>query len=576
MRFTAFINREAAPSDGPWGELLPAVTVPVRARSRAQWVLGEQALLPALAARARVDLVHSLASTAPLWGPLPPRRDRPRPDLRALPRRPSGPARQGHAPARAGGRRGARDRVIADSASTRDGSGRAARHRRVSGSTSSRSGSAPCSASSRLPRAQVRARFALGDRALVLSLSAKRPHKNLARADRRARADPGRSGVPCSCCRATRRGMSRSSSERRARGRREDDVRLPGWVSGRELEGLWAMARRVRASRRCTRASACPCSRRWRAACRSPARTPPRCPRSRATRRCCSTPTTTRAIAAARASGCSTTPAEAERLRARGLRSARAVHVGAHARADARQLRARARAASRSCPGPCAARTRATGARRVVGEPARRAARAARCPPRATRTIASAIASGSEAAAMTPLTPSSISSVAALSGAGDDDARRPLRGGLDDDQAVALAARGQQHAQRAAQRRVDLARRARSPARVIDLCAPARAIALSAARARVRRRRTRRAGPRCGAPRAATPATASGACFSGIIRPANRTTGSAGSAAGLLERAGVLARRAPSPRRAGPPRAGAPRAAREKQKARWGIRAHSR
>ena len=69
MRFTAFVNREAAAAkDGPWGELLPAVTVPVNARNRVQWVLGEQTLLPPLAMRAGVDLVHSLASTAPLWG----------------------------------------------------------------------------------------------------------------------------------------------------------------------------------------------------------------------------------------------------------------------------------------------------------------------------------------------------------------------------------------------------------------------------------------------------------------------------------------------------------------------------
>ena len=69
MRFTAFVNREAAAAGGgPWGEILPAVTVPVNARSRAQWVLGEQTLLPRLAARAGVDLVHSLASTAPVLG----------------------------------------------------------------------------------------------------------------------------------------------------------------------------------------------------------------------------------------------------------------------------------------------------------------------------------------------------------------------------------------------------------------------------------------------------------------------------------------------------------------------------
>ncbi len=67
-RFTAFINREAAAAGGPWGELLPAVTVPVNARNRVQWVLGEQTALPLLARRAKVDLLHSLASTAPLWG----------------------------------------------------------------------------------------------------------------------------------------------------------------------------------------------------------------------------------------------------------------------------------------------------------------------------------------------------------------------------------------------------------------------------------------------------------------------------------------------------------------------------
>src|SRR5690348_71385 len=69
MRFTAFVNREAAAAGGgPWGELLPAVTVPVRARRREQWVFGEQALLPRLAAAHGVGLVHSLASTAPLRG----------------------------------------------------------------------------------------------------------------------------------------------------------------------------------------------------------------------------------------------------------------------------------------------------------------------------------------------------------------------------------------------------------------------------------------------------------------------------------------------------------------------------
>src|SRR5437667_2634114 len=70
VRFTAFVNREASETrDGPWGELVPAVTVPVRARRRVEWVRGEQQLLPRLARRAGVDVLHSLASTAPAWGP---------------------------------------------------------------------------------------------------------------------------------------------------------------------------------------------------------------------------------------------------------------------------------------------------------------------------------------------------------------------------------------------------------------------------------------------------------------------------------------------------------------------------
>ncbi|MFL5854129.1 MAG: glycosyltransferase family 4 protein [Solirubrobacteraceae bacterium] len=67
-KFTAFVSREAAAADGPWSEM-PSVGVPVHSANRAAWVYGEQALLPRLAAQRRVDLVHSLATTAPGWGP---------------------------------------------------------------------------------------------------------------------------------------------------------------------------------------------------------------------------------------------------------------------------------------------------------------------------------------------------------------------------------------------------------------------------------------------------------------------------------------------------------------------------
>jgi glycosyltransferase involved in cell wall biosynthesis len=67
IRITAFVNREAA-GDPTWHELVPTVTVPVYGRRRSAWVRGEQLLLPRLAHRARVDVLHSLASTAPSWG----------------------------------------------------------------------------------------------------------------------------------------------------------------------------------------------------------------------------------------------------------------------------------------------------------------------------------------------------------------------------------------------------------------------------------------------------------------------------------------------------------------------------
>jgi glycosyltransferase involved in cell wall biosynthesis len=66
VRLTLFVNREAA---GTFDGVADEVLVPVRAALRAQWVYGEQVLLPRLAASQGCDLVHSMASTAPLRGP---------------------------------------------------------------------------------------------------------------------------------------------------------------------------------------------------------------------------------------------------------------------------------------------------------------------------------------------------------------------------------------------------------------------------------------------------------------------------------------------------------------------------
>jgi glycosyltransferase involved in cell wall biosynthesis len=240
MRFTAFINREAAEArEGPWHELLPAVTVPVSARNRVQWVAGEQTLLPLLALRARVDLVHSLASTAPLWGPF--RRVVTVHDL-IYARFPDA-----HAGIRGKGMRvlvpwavRRSHRVIADSDSTRAdlvGLLRLAPERIdvVPLGLGSVQRDPPG------PEAEVRAQFDLGDRQVLLSLSAKRPHKNLltlidalALIPQEQRPLVVVPGYPT----WHEQELAQRAAERGVSG----DVRLLPWLLGAELEGLWAVS----------------------------------------------------------------------------------------------------------------------------------------------------------------------------------------------------------------------------------------------------------------------------------------------------------------------------------------------
>ncbi len=241
VRFTAFVNREAAAAkDGPWGELLPAVTVPVNARNRVQWVRGEQLLLPRLAARGGVDLVHSLASTAPARGRF--RRVVTVHDL-IYARFP-----EAHAGIRDLGMRvlvplavRRSDRVIVDSHSTRSDL------IELLGTPAERIDVVPLGigATARgapLPERELRERLRLGERPVALSLSAKRPHKNLlaligalALIDAERRPLLVLPGYP-----------TEHEAQLRERARSlgvEGDVRFLGWLGGEEFEGLWRVAR---------------------------------------------------------------------------------------------------------------------------------------------------------------------------------------------------------------------------------------------------------------------------------------------------------------------------------------------
>ena len=240
VRFTAFVNREAAAAkDGPWGELLPVVTVPVNARNRVQWVRGEQMLLPRLAAREGVDLVHSLASTAPAWGRF--RRVVTVHDL-IYARFP-----EAHAGIRDLGMRvlvplavRRSDRVIVDSKSTRRDLVE------LLGTPAERIDVVPLGVGTvrrcePMAEHELRGRLDLGERRIALSLSAKRPHKNLlALLGALARIPAERR--PLLVLPGYRTAHEAELRERARAVGVQEDVRFHDWLSGEEFEGLWQIS----------------------------------------------------------------------------------------------------------------------------------------------------------------------------------------------------------------------------------------------------------------------------------------------------------------------------------------------
>jgi glycosyltransferase involved in cell wall biosynthesis len=235
VRFTAFVNREAARED--FG--IEQEVVPVNAANRIEWVRGEQQLLPGLARRAGCDVVHSLASTAPVRGPFA--RVTTIHDLHYR------VVEGAHFGLRGLGMRvlvplAARrsDRVIAVSEAT------AADLRRLLHVPAAKLDVVPqgfglSAAATAAPEAELRTRLDLGDRPVLLTLSAKRPHKNLA-------------GLLAALARipAERRPVTvlpgyptPHEAELREQADRlgiAGDLRWLGWTSDADLEGLFALA----------------------------------------------------------------------------------------------------------------------------------------------------------------------------------------------------------------------------------------------------------------------------------------------------------------------------------------------
>jgi glycosyltransferase involved in cell wall biosynthesis len=236
-RFTAFINREAAAAgDGPWGKLIESVTLPVNARNRIEWVRGEQQLLPRLAVRAGVDVLHSLATTAPAWGRF--RRIVTIHDLnyKIVPEAHLGfrgrgmqllvplAARRSH-------------RIITDSLSTRRDLENLLGVPRKKVDVVQLGIGTP--SAEPMPEAALRAQIGAGERQIVLSVSALRPHKNLARLiGAVARIPPERR--PLLALPGYRTDYEQELRRRADELGMSEDVRFLGWVGASELEGLYA------------------------------------------------------------------------------------------------------------------------------------------------------------------------------------------------------------------------------------------------------------------------------------------------------------------------------------------------
>jgi glycosyltransferase involved in cell wall biosynthesis len=239
LRLTAFLGREAAAAGGPWVEAIPSVTAPVRSRRRGEWVWGEQWHLPRLAARAGVDLVHSLANTGPLCGRF--RRvltvhdliHRIRPEAHLGRIAPTMRVLVSLAARRS-------DRLIVPSRATRDDVVR------LLGAGAGMVDVVPQGVAPPPPvpagaAEELRRRRGFGERPLALAVSALRPHKNLARllealalipAERRPLLALAGYSTPY-------------ESELRRRAAQlglENDVRILGWVADAELEALYAAA----------------------------------------------------------------------------------------------------------------------------------------------------------------------------------------------------------------------------------------------------------------------------------------------------------------------------------------------
>jgi glycosyltransferase involved in cell wall biosynthesis len=238
----AIVNRVAAADEAaPWNGVVESVVAPVDARDRKQWIWGEQRHVPRLATGLDADLIHSLASTGPgrlAGGP---------PKVTTVHDLHYAVAPDAHFGLRGLGMRvlvpaavHASRRIVADSQATKDDMVRILGTPADTIDVVHLATTLPGEGFVPTPEDDLRRRLGLGARPVILSMAAKRPHKNVEGlidalagipVERRPLlVVPGYATEhePTLLLRAAARNVG-------------DDVLFPGWLSRPDVEGLWRL-----------------------------------------------------------------------------------------------------------------------------------------------------------------------------------------------------------------------------------------------------------------------------------------------------------------------------------------------
>ena len=237
LELVAFVNRDAGPQlAAELGEGVRAVVLPISARGRGQWALGELALISVSARREGVELLHCMANFAPPWGRF--RRVVTIHDLqyRAVPELLSPAMRIGTSALVSLAARRAH-RIIAVSAAGRDEIvaelGIDARRIDVVPNGVRPAPPAPLTAG-------LRERYGLDRRAIALAVATNLPHKNLPALFGALALMPAETR-PVLLLAGHETDDARMAAQAAAAGV-ADDVRLLGARSTQELESLYALA----------------------------------------------------------------------------------------------------------------------------------------------------------------------------------------------------------------------------------------------------------------------------------------------------------------------------------------------